>query len=133
MPPHIRTLIVEGEGPVESPTPDGLRAAVERMGRGGPGCVILEGCGGYASAVGGNGRYTAEWREPAGDGFRHWVAGRREDCPGDATIPAGSFEVTVRTPECLSASEVVTILEAFLEGRERPALFAWRDITDGFA
>src|SRR5262249_1389269 len=106
MPPHMRTLIIENEPPVGSPTPDDLRAPIERMGHAGPGCVIVEAGDGYASVVGGEGRYAAEWREPAGDGFRHWVAGRREEAAGTATISAGAFDVTVRAAECLSAPEV---------------------------
>jgi hypothetical protein len=125
------TLVVEGEGPLASPSPCHLRAAVERMGHyGGPTCVAVECRGSYACAAGGGGRYTAEWHEPTTYGFRHWVAGRPHGHAGAATVQAGAFEITVGVSECLGATEVLAILEAFLRGHGRPVQFAWRDITD---
>ena len=70
-------LTLENQAPVRSPTPRQLSAAVDSLNpRGGPGFLILQGATqDYAQAAGGNGRFTAEWREYANGEFKHWVAG----------------------------------------------------------
>ncbi len=128
-------LTVEDEPDREAPGLESIRTAVDRMTpRGGPSFLVLEGRGeDYAQVAGGDGVYTAEWREYTGENFRHWVAG----LPGVrgfgmVAIPTNGYRVTVRKNERLSAGHVKEILTAFAEGSPRPAEFAWRDISQRF-
>jgi len=113
------TLTVEGEPLIVSPTPEQIRVAVDRMtAPGGPEFVILEGRGNdYAQAAGEEDLFTAEWREYAGESFRHWKAG----LPRQATASGRNEE--------LAASDVTAILVAYLAKQGRPQQFVWRDIT----
>jgi formate hydrogenlyase regulatory protein HycA len=125
------TLQVEDEAPVTAPTPAQVRAALARMTPdGGPGFIILEGRGDdYAQAAGGDGVFTAEWRESKGKGFRHWKAGlRRKPTKGKAVVPTNGAKLTVQPNERLGGAEVQTILLAYLAGQGRPDQFEWRDI-----
>jgi len=129
------TLQVEGEAIVTAPTPELVKAALARMTPdGGPGFIILEGRGDdYAQAAGGDGLFTAEWREYEGTGFRHWKAGQRGNAAkGKAVVPTHGAQLTVQPNERLSGGEVETILRAYLAGKGRPAQFQWRDISDLF-
>jgi formate hydrogenlyase regulatory protein HycA len=127
------TLQVEDKAPVTAPTPAQVRAALGRMTPdGGPGFIILEGRGDdYAQAAGGDGVFTAEWRETKGKGFRHWKAGLRgKPTKGKAVVLTNGAQLTVQPNERLSASDVETILLAYLAGEGRPEPFEWRDISD---
>jgi formate hydrogenlyase regulatory protein HycA len=127
------TLQVEDEAPVTAPTPEQVRAALARMTPdGGPGFLILEGRGDdYAQAAGGEGVFTAEWRESQGKGFRHWKAGQRgKPTKGKVVVPTHGARLTVQANERLGAAEVETILLAYLAGEGRPEQFEWRDISD---
>jgi formate hydrogenlyase regulatory protein HycA len=127
------TLQVEDEVPVTAPTPEQVRAALARMTPdGGPGFIILEGRGDdYAQAAGGEGVFTAEWRESRGKGFRHWKAGRRgKPTKGKVVVPTHGARLTVQPNERLGGAEVETILLAYLAGESRPEQFEWRDISD---
>jgi hypothetical protein len=130
------TLTLENQPVLRAPTVTQVHAAVGALTpRGGSGFLILEGPGqDYAQAAGGDGAFTAEWREYSGQQFRHWVAG----IPGrpskeEIAIPTNGFEVTVKENERLGATEVKAILTAFAERQKRPASFAWRDVTERFA
>jgi hypothetical protein len=129
-------LTLEDQPVLRAPTIKQVHAAVHALTpRSGPGFLILEGRSqNYAQAAGGDGAYTAEWREYSGQQFRHWVAG----VPGrpskkEIAIPTNGFEVTVRENERLDAGDVKAILTAFADRKERPTHFAWRDITERFA
>jgi formate hydrogenlyase regulatory protein HycA len=127
------TLQVENEAPVTAPTPEQVRGTLARMTPdGGPGFIILEGRGeDYAQAAGGEGVFTAEWRESRGKGFGHWKAGQRgKPTKGKAVVPTHGARLTVRPHERLGGAEVETILLAYLAGEGRPEQFEWRDITD---
>jgi formate hydrogenlyase regulatory protein HycA len=130
------TLQVEDEAPVTAPTPGQVRATLARMTPdGGPGFIILEGRGkDYAQAAGGEGVFTAEWRESKGKGFRHWKAGKRgKPTKGKVVVPTHGARLTVQPNERLSGAEVETILLAYLAGEGRPMQFDWRDISDMLA
>jgi hypothetical protein len=130
------TLTVEEKPVLRAPTMEQVHAAVDSLTPdGGPGFLILDGsCEDYAQVAGGDGAYTAEWREYSSAQFQHWVAG----LPGrpstrDIAIPTNGFQVTVKENERLDAAEVKLILTAFAEGKGRPARFAWRNVTERFA
>lgn len=131
------TLTVEDESPLRAPRLDQIHGVVARMtARGGPGFAILEGPGqDYCQAAGGNGAFCAEWREYAGSGFRHWLAG----LPGlpvgkDDVVPTNEdCQVTVKNNEVLAAGDVLAIFTAFAEKKGRPIQFSWRDISERFA
>lgn len=129
------TLFVENEPTVWAPRMEVLLEAVERLTpRGGPGFLILEGRGQeYTQAAGGDGAYSAEWREYSGDIFHHWVAGL-PDLPStrEVAIPTNGFQVMVMENERLAALDVQAILSAFAEGNGRPKQFTWREVTERF-
>jgi hypothetical protein len=132
------TLQVEDKAPVTAPTPEQVRAALGRMTPdGGPGFIILEGRGDdYAQAAGGEGVFTAEWRECKGKSFQHWKAGRREarirgkPTKGKVVVPTHGAQLTVQPNERLAEADVETILLAYRAGEGRPEQFEWRDISD---
>jgi formate hydrogenlyase regulatory protein HycA len=127
------TLQVEDEDPVTSPTPEHVRTALARMSpNGGPGFIILERHGDdYAQAAGGDGVFTAEWREPMGEGFRHWKAGQRgKPTRGKVVVPTNGAQLSVQPNERLGRAEVQAILLAYLAGQGRSEQFEWRDISD---
>jgi len=132
----IITLQVEGETPVTDPTPEKVRDALARMTpNGGPGFIILEGRGeDYAQVAGGDGLFTAEWREYLSEDFKHWKAGLREvPSKGEAVIPTnGAQIIKVQNNERLNSVEAATILLAYLSGERRPAQFVWRDMSEMF-
>jgi hypothetical protein len=70
------TLTVEEQHPLAAPTLNQLNSAVDALTQAsGPGFLIIESpTNGYAQAAGGDGVYTAEWREYTGQEFKHWVA-----------------------------------------------------------
>jgi hypothetical protein len=130
------TLTVEDKPVLRGPTLEQVLTAVDALTpRGGPGFLILEVPGeNFVQAAGGNGAYTAEWRESSGGQSRHWVAG----VPGqpskeDIAIPTNGLQVTIKENERLDAADVKLILTAFAECKGRPAKFVWRDITERFA
>jgi hypothetical protein len=129
-------LTVEDRRPLQAPTLQQVYSAVDALtSRGGPGFLILEGAGeDYAQAAGGDGTYTAEWREYSGNHFRHFVAGVfGVPSEKEITIPTNGFEVTVKENERIGTVEVKEILAAFAERKTRPSKFAWRDVTKRFA
>jgi hypothetical protein len=126
------TLRVEEEPALQGPTLRQVSAAVDRMTPdGGPSFLALEGPGeDYVQAAGGDGLYTAEWREYAGTAFRHWVAGRPGAPVGpDVELPTNGAHVVVKENEQITREDVKSLLAAFAAGEARPARFAWRDIT----
>jgi hypothetical protein len=129
------TLTVENQRDLGRPTLPQVEAAVDALTpHGGPGYLVLEGAEhNYAQAAGGEGAYTAEWREYSGPRFRHWVAGL-PDRPAikEVSIPTNGFQVAVKENECLSAADVKIILAAFGQGQGRPAQYVWRDVTERF-
>jgi hypothetical protein len=128
-------LTVEDEPVFEAPSPELLRDVVGWLSpRGGPSFVVLEGRGeDYTQAAGGDGVFTAEWREYLGADFRHWVAGR-PDLPADAgaRVPTNGAHVSVCQNELLAADDVRAILVAYARGEARPGGLAWRDATERF-
>jgi hypothetical protein len=128
-------LTLEGKEPVRSPTVAQLGAAVASLTpRGGPGFLILESATqDYAQAAGGDGQYTAEWREYLNGEFRHWVAGRGEKAVEHSVeIKTNGCVVTVRKNEVLAEEDVRTILVSFAQGKGRPAQYLWRETTTDF-
>jgi hypothetical protein len=129
------TLAAEDKPALQSPTLHQVRDMVDALTpNGGPGFMSVDGPKDYAQVAGGQGAFTVEWREYAGEKFQHWVAGY----PGrpaekDVAIPTNGFEVTVKENERLTAEDVKLILSAFAEGKARPAKFAWRNVTERFA
>lgn len=128
-------LTVEDQPLFPSPTLAQIQATVDALTpNGGPGFLIVEGPGpDYAQAAGGEGQFTAEWREYTGATFRHWVGGR----PGmnaakETAIPTNGFVVTVNENERLTGDEVKAILTAFALGNGRSSSFTWRDVTERF-
>ncbi|HEX3315729.1 MAG TPA: hypothetical protein VHR72_12590 [Gemmataceae bacterium] len=103
--------------------------------RGGPSYLVLERSNGnYAQTAGGDGSFTAEWREVSGNSFRHWVAG----LPGQSVtksikIKTNGATVIVKENEGLGATDVKAILTAFAKQTARPADYLWRETTDQFA
>ncbi|MBI5759706.1 MAG: hypothetical protein HZA46_14405 [Planctomycetales bacterium] len=125
---------VEEEEPVRAPTVQQIRNAIARMRvNGGPSFAILESTSGsYTQIAGGDGLYTAEWREQLAEGFKHWIAGKDGDNHSEIAIPTNGCQVTVKSNEQLNASDVDEIFAAFSETESRPTRFKWRDITDRF-
>jgi hypothetical protein len=100
---------------------------------GGPGFLILERAGsGYLQVAGGNGAYACEWRQTEAASFKHWAIGLGRSSESDIKIPTNGFHVTVKSNERLSLADVEALISAFASGGERPAAFAWRDITSRF-
>jgi hypothetical protein len=126
------TLEIEDQHPIQAPSLQQIAAAVDRLSPDrGPGFLIVEAPdNSYAQCAGGGEAYCAEWRQYSGDRFAHFVAGRPEvPFVGTVAIPTHGFQVTVRSNERLSASDVKTILQAFATGRARPPEFTWRETT----
>jgi hypothetical protein len=131
--PGDAILTVEGSTELHNPTAEQLDAAIETLTpNGGPGFAILEGARGFVQTAGGDGLYTAEWREDHGEGFQHSVAGREGDSETDIEIPTNGFQVTVKKNECLTATDVQMLFRAFLAGSDRPSEFTWRDVKHRF-
>ena len=116
------------------PNSDQISRMVDSMtARGGPSTLILEGKGGsYAQVAGGDGKYTCEIREVSNGTFQHWVAGRKTKVSGTIRIPTNGFQITVNSNECLSATDVTSILVDFARGKPRSRKWIWRDRTDEF-
>lgn len=129
-------LTAENRDPVQSPTVCQLKAAVASLTpRGGPGFLVLEGATeDYAQAAGGDGKFTAEWREYADGTFMHWVAGLAHDSTNieHVEIETNGCVVTVRKNEVLASEDVRSILGAFARGKGKPTQYVWRDITSNF-
>lgn len=128
-------LTLENQFPLGAPTLEQLLAAVDSLTPdGGPGFLCLDGPNAsYSQVAGGNGAYTLEWRETSRDTFRHWIAGiSGRPSVKDIAIPGNGFEVTVKENESLDIADVKTLLTAFINGRARPADYAWREITERF-
>lgn|GEM_PF-444190 len=128
-------LTLEGKPPRLAETLAQILAAVDSLTpNGGPGFLILEAEGeDFAQVAGGDGAYTAEWREHGRGTFKHWVAGRAgQPSSRDISIPTNGAEVIVKQNERLDAADVKAILTAFAEQGGRPAHFAWRDMTQEF-
>ena len=119
-----------------SPTFSEVYAALESLNpSGGPAFLILEAADGdYTQVAGGDGLFTAEWREYRDKGFRHWVAGLA-DAPAvkAVRIPTNDAYLTVKENECLQVADVREIVEAFFHRKQRPSRFAWREITGEFS
>lgn len=134
--PDVLMLAAEGEPTRRSPSLADLRALVGRMTlRKSSSFAILEGRGqDYAQTLGEGGVFVVEWREYRGDSFRHWQAGiRQQPAAKDSSVGSGLCGVQVYPNERLSATDVVTILSAYLSGDPRPEQYLWRDISDMFA
>ncbi|HEY7645897.1 MAG TPA: hypothetical protein VH858_12730 [Hyphomicrobiales bacterium] len=132
--PDILTLKGPG-GRKLSPTLADLHAMIARMSkRNYPSYTVLEGReNDYAQAFGGGGAFTVEWREHSGPDLRHWKAAASEPPMGDAASVSGTiYGVQVDPSERLGATDVLAILEAYLNGRGRPEQYLWRDISDMF-
>jgi hypothetical protein len=129
------SLTVENIPAKMCPTASEIHAALESLTpRGGPAYLILEATNGdYAQVAGGDGLFTAEWRECGNKAFRHWVAGLN-DRPAvkSMRIPTNDAHVTVKENECLQVADAKEIVEAFFRRTQRPSRFAWREITDEF-
>lgn len=126
------TLQIEDQHLIHAPSLEQIAAAVDRLSPdGGPGFLIVESSNNsYAQCAGGGDAYCAEWRQYSGPHFAHFVVGRRGvPSNGTVAIPTNGFQVTVRTNERLSASDVKSILLAFATGRPRPTEFTWRETT----
>lgn len=124
---------VEGEPEIRNPTAEQMGNAIKRLTpNGGPGFAILGASLEYVQTAGGNGLFTAEWRQHESDGLKHWVAGKDGDSQTEVTIPTNGFEVTVRENERLNADDVMTIFSAFRNGEGRPTVFQWRDVSSRF-
>jgi len=118
-----------------APTLSQVHAAVDSLTpSGGPGYFVLEtSVGDYTQVAGGDGAFTAEWREYSGGEFRHWVAGLIDRPTGHKIgIATNGASVTVKENECLSAIDVKAIMDSFVRDRKRPSRFTWRDISDRF-
>lgn len=128
-------LTVEDRSPLRRPTLRQILSSCESLTlRGGPGFLVLEGPGeDYTQAAGGDGVFTAEWREYSGSTFRHFVAGiRGRPSRREIVVPTNGFEVTVKENERLNTEHVRSILTAFANREGRPTSFAWRDTTAQF-
>src|SRR5689334_4155630 len=89
-------LTLENQTPIDSPTLSQLTAAVDSLTpRGGPGFLILEApSGDYTQAAGGDGKFTAEWRDHPNGKFRHWVAGIGETV-SEEVVEVGTHDACV--------------------------------------
>jgi hypothetical protein len=88
----------------------------------------------YSQAAGGDGEFTAEWREYLNGEFRHWVIGWvGEGTEEDVEIETNGCVVTVRKNEVLTGEDVKTVLGAFARGKGKPSEYVWRDMTRRFA
>jgi hypothetical protein len=133
--PDVLTLTADGERRRRSPSLADLNALVDRMASGtGPSFAILEGRGDdYVQVFGAGNAFTAEWREHAGNSFRHWKAGTLAPASGNTvSVAVGDRKLSVESNERLAAADVAAILEAYLNGRMRPEQYQWRDMTDMF-
>lgn len=129
---RVCRLTVEDQPIFYAPTLTQLQRAVDTLTpNGGPGFLILEArSGNYTQAAGGDGAFTAEWREYKGEGFQHWVAGHpSKPDTKDIAIPTNGFEVTVKENERLTSADVKTILDAFAREMPRPPAYSWRDVS----
>jgi hypothetical protein len=129
-------LTLENQAPIYSPTLRQLAAAIDSLTpQGGPGFLILEGpTQDYSQAAGGDGKFTAEWREYLNGEFTHWVIGWvGEGTEEDVEIETNGCVVTVRKNEVLTGEDVKTVLGAFARGKGKPSEFLWRDMTRRFA
>lgn len=118
-------LRVEGKADVASPLANHLFDAVDSLnGAGGTGFLILERAEGtFVQVAGGNGRYTAEWRDASG----HWVAGHPASASGpNVAIATNGCVVVVQSKEVLSADDAKTAVTHFAKGLVRPTEYAWR-------
>jgi hypothetical protein len=126
------TLTVEDRPKVESPSLSDIVAAITSMTLfGGPGFAVIDGPNyDYAQAAGGEGEFTAEWRENFGEGYRHWRAGRPgvSNCK-ETVVQTNGYVVRVRSNEVLGESDVIAILTAFASGIGRPNTYTWREIS----
>jgi hypothetical protein len=133
--PDTLMLTADGERRRRAPSLAELKALVGRMASAkGPRFAILEGRGDdYVQAAGAGDAFTVEWREHAGDNFRHWKAGMVAPPAGNnVSVAVGDRKVLVESNERLGAADVVAILEAYLNGHARPEQYRWRDMTDMF-
>lgn len=92
----------------------------------GPSVLILESNdGSFAQAAGGEGRYSAEWKDVNGN---QWKAARRNaSATGKAMVHTSNRRfVPVTSNEVLSFHEASIVMAAYLEGRPRPEGLAWR-------
>lgn len=129
------TLTPENETAMAAPTPQQICLAVDKVTpRGGPGFLVMEGpSDDYCQTAGGDGRFTAEWRQYSGTDFKHWVAGMPPRISERTVkIETNGAEVTVRENEVLSADHVKQILIAFAKGEDRPGFYVWRDASAKF-
>lgn len=132
--PGDLVLMLENGTEHRNPTVEQLNSAVDQLTPdGGPGFAVLSGVRDYVQTAGGDGLYSVEWRQHEGDGFCHYVAGKRQNgAQADIQIPTNGFYVTVQANECLSRNDVKQLLQTFLSGGDRPMEFHWRDTTNDF-
>jgi hypothetical protein len=129
-------ITIEGKPNFEAPTAAQLSEAVERMTpKGGPGYLILEDeREDYTQVAGGDGTFSAEWREYSEGEFRHFVAGNTEQSSDrEVQINTNGAFLTVKENEQLTAPDITEILMAFTRKESRPDRFTWRDITTTFS
>jgi hypothetical protein len=109
-----------------------MEAAVDSLTpQGGPGFLIVEGTAqNYAQAAGGDGRFTAEWREDSGGGFKHGVAGLAGVADEEIVeIDTNGSFVAVRANEVRAREDIKSIFSAFAHSTGRPSKYVWRDVT----
>lgn len=129
-------MTVENEPVFVCPSVRRIHESIVRMTpNGGPGFVIVERVNrDYVQAAGGDGSFTAEWREYVPDGFRHFKAGiQGQATEPKITIKTNGYTITVHGNERLSANDVKAVFTAFAEGKHKPDSFVWRDMTDMFS
>lgn len=127
-------LFVENRLPLDSPSLSDVIGAIHALTpHGGPGFLILEGPHNeFAQVAGGDGRYTAEWREQYGEGFCQWKAGlAASKSMSEAKVRTNGYVVQVQSNEVLSSSHAIAILTAFLMSNDRPKEFHWRAMQTG--
>ncbi|MBX9720683.1 MAG: hypothetical protein K2X81_04765 [Candidatus Obscuribacterales bacterium] len=130
------TLEVENQANYISPTKSQIAEVVNELtAKTGPSLLFMErkGSQDYAQVAGGDGMFTAEWREYQGKDFKHYAAGLKTGSKNEEVkIHTNGFYVTVMENERLGVLETEHILTAFAEGKIRPSEYEWRDITSKF-